>query len=57
MRARRLFMFAAVAFAALAAATLWAQDQAAPPQTDGNPPPSQKQNSIAPAAPKPPWRK
>src|SRR5664279_2249019 len=54
MRAIRLFMFAAVAIVALAAATSWAQDQATPPQTDGNRPPSQKQNSVAPAVPKPP---
>ena len=54
MRAIRLFMFVAVAIVALAAATSWAQDQAAPPQTDGNPPPSQKQTSVAPAATKSP---
>jgi PRC-barrel domain len=52
MRARHLFMFAAIAFAALAAATSWAQNQAAPPPADGNPPP--KQNTAAPAAPKTP---
>ena len=52
MRARHLFMFAAIAFAALAAATSSAQNQAAPPPADGNPPP--KQNTAAPAAPKTP---
>jgi PRC-barrel domain protein len=54
MRARRLFLFAAVASASLAAATSWAQDQAAPPQADGNPPPSQQQQTPTPAAPKAP---
>jgi len=54
MRARQMFMFAAVATVALAAATSWARDQATPPQGDGNSPASQKQNSVVPAAPKPP---
>jgi hypothetical protein len=54
MRARYL-LFTVVAFAALAAATSWAQDQAAPPPAEGNPPPpSRQQNSAAPAAPKTP---
>jgi hypothetical protein len=44
----------AVAFAALAAATGWAQNQAAPPQADNKPPASQPQNATAPAAPKTP---
>jgi PRC-barrel domain len=48
MRARRLFLFVAVALAALAAATSWAQNQAAPSQPDGNPPAS------APKTPAPP---
>jgi hypothetical protein len=54
MRARQLFMFVAAAFAASAGATSWAQNPAAPRQADGNSPPSQKQNTVAPAAPKPP---
>jgi hypothetical protein len=53
MRARYL-LFTVVAFAALAAATSWAQDPAAPPQAEGNPPPPSRQNSAAPAAPKTP---
>jgi hypothetical protein len=53
MRARYL-LFTVVAFAALAAATSWAQDQAAPPPAEGNPPPPSRQNSAAPAAPKTP---
>src|SRR5258708_38385215 len=53
MRARYL-LFTVVAFAAWAAATSWAQDQAAPPPAEGNPPPPSRQNSAAPAAPKTP---
>jgi hypothetical protein len=53
MRARHLMTFAAV-FAVLAAATAWAQNQPAPLQGEGNPPPSPQQNTAAPAAPKPP---
>lgn len=55
MRARHLLLvLVAVAFAALAAATGWAQNQATPPAADGNPPASQPQNTAAPAAPKTP---
>ena len=51
MRARRLFIFAAVASASLPAAISWAQDPAAPPHADGNPPPSSQQpKAAAPAA-------
>src|SRR5260370_10125460 len=53
MRAKYL-LFTVVAFAALAAATSWAQDPAATPQAEGNPPPPSRQNSAAPAAPKTP---
>ena len=53
MRARHLMTFAA-AFAVLAAATAWAQNQPAPPQGEGSPPPSPQQNTAAPAAPKAP---
>ncbi len=52
MRARYLISFAA-AFAVLAA-TAWAQNQPAPPQGEGNPPPSPKQNTAAPKTPAPP---
>jgi hypothetical protein len=44
----------AAAFAVLAAATAWAQNQPAPPQGEGSPPPSPQQNTAAPAAPKAP---
>ena len=55
MRARRLLIFAAIASASLPAAMSWAQDRAAPPQADGNPPPSSQQpRAAAPAAPKAP---
>ncbi len=54
MRARHLFLFGAVAFAALAAATSWAQNQAAPSRPEGNPPVSQPQKTATPAAPKTP---
>jgi hypothetical protein len=54
MRARHLITFAA-AFAVLAAATAWAQNQPArPPQGEGNPPPSPQQNTAAPKTPAPP---
>ena len=48
MRARRLLIFIAVAFAASAAVTSWAQNEASPPQ------PPQEQNMTTPAAPKEP---
>ena len=39
MRAERLFAFLAITFAALAAATSWAADDAGAPQAGRNPPP------------------
>ena len=55
MRARRRFIFTAAAFAALAAATSWAQNDAAPPQADGNSPqPSRQQDAAPTPAPKQP---
>lgn len=54
MRARYLLVLVAVALTALAAATSWAQNQAAPPQADSHPSASQPQNTAVPAAPKTP---
>ncbi len=54
MRARRLFIFIAVAFATSAAAIAWAQNDTGSPQADPNSAqPSQPQNT-APATPNPP---
>jgi hypothetical protein len=54
MRARRLFMFIAVAFAASAAISR-AQNETGSPQAGANSPqPSQQQNPAPPAAPNPP---
>jgi hypothetical protein len=47
MRARRLLIFIAIAFAASAAATSWAQNEASPPQ------PPQQKNMAAPKEPAP----
>jgi hypothetical protein len=46
-----MFMFIAVAFAALAAATSWAQNETASPQADRKPP---QQNATPPKEPAPP---
>jgi hypothetical protein len=55
MRARRPFILMAVAFATLAAAASWAQNDAGSPQPDPNPPqPSQQQNTAPPATPSAP---
>jgi hypothetical protein len=55
MRARRLFILIAVAFATSAVATSWAQNDAGPPQADPNAPqPSQQQNAAPPAISNPP---
>jgi hypothetical protein len=55
MRARRLFIFIAIAFAASAAAIAWAQNDTGSPQADPNSPkPSEPQNTAPPAAPNPP---
>src|SRR5260370_1683631 len=55
MRARRLFLFIAVASATLAAATSLAQNDAPSPQADRNaPPPAQQQDSAPATAPKEP---
>jgi hypothetical protein len=55
MRARRLFIFIAVAFATSAAAIAWAQNDPGAPQAGANSPqPSQQQNPAPPAAPNPP---
>jgi PRC-barrel domain protein len=55
MRARRLFILIAVAFATSAVATSWAQNDAGPAQADPNAPqPSQQQNPAPPAMPNPP---
>jgi len=48
MRAKPLFTFIAIAFAAFAAAASWAQNDTGSPQADRKPPP----NTVAPAAPK-----
>src|ERR1700736_2195217 len=54
MRARRLFIFIAVAFAASSAIS-WAQNDTGSPQADANSPqPSQQQNPAPPATPNPP---
>ena len=55
MRARHLLLLVlvAVALAGLAAASSWAQNQAAPPPADSKPPASQPQ-SAAPKTPAPP---
>src|SRR5260370_1184686 len=54
MRARRLFIFIAIAFATSAAAIAWAQNDTGSPQADPNSAqPSQPQNT-APATPNPP---
>jgi hypothetical protein len=55
MRARRLFISIAVAFATSAVAAAWAQNDAGPAQADPNvPQPSQQQNPAPPAMPNPP---
>ncbi|MGZ3293505.1 MAG: PRC-barrel domain-containing protein [Xanthobacteraceae bacterium] len=54
MRTRYLLVLVAAALTALAAATSWAQNQAAPPQADSHPPASQPQNTAVPTAPKTP---
>jgi hypothetical protein len=55
MRARSLFTFIVVAFATLAAAASWAQNDTGPPQADRNSPqPAQPPNTAPPAAPKEP---
>src|SRR5438552_725451 len=55
MRARRQFIWMAVAFATSAVATSWAQNDAGSPQADSNSPqPSQQQNTAPPATPNPP---
>lgn len=55
MGARRLFIFIAVAFATLAAATSWAQNDTGSPQADPNSPqPSQQQNTAPSTPPNPP---
>jgi hypothetical protein len=51
MRAKPMFLFIAVAFAALAAATSWAQNETASPQADRKPP---QQNATPPKEPAPP---
>jgi hypothetical protein len=51
MRAKPMFMLIAVAFAALAAATSWAQNDTASPQADRQPP---QQNATPPKEPAPP---
>jgi hypothetical protein len=51
MRAKPVFMFIAVAVAALAAATSWAQNDTASPQADHKPP---QQNATPPKEPTPP---
>jgi hypothetical protein len=51
MRAKPVLMFIAVAFAALAAATSWAQNDAASPPADRKPP---QQNATPPKEPAPP---
>lgn len=55
MRARRLFIFIAVAFAMSAAAMAWAQNDQGSPQANPNPAqPSQPQTTAPPAPPNPP---
>ena len=55
MRARRLFIFIAVALATSAAAIAWAQNDQRSPQADPNPAqPSQPQTAAPPAPPNPP---
>jgi hypothetical protein len=55
MRARRFLRFIAAAFALLAAAASWAQNDASPPPAVHTPPPpSQPQNPATPGAPAPP---
>jgi PRC-barrel domain len=51
MRAKPMFMLIAVAFAALAAATSWAQNDTASPPADRKPP---QQNATPPKEPAPP---
>jgi hypothetical protein len=51
MRTRPMFMFIAVAFAALAAATSWAQNDAASPPADRKPPQQNATSSKEPAPP------
>jgi PRC-barrel domain len=54
MRARRLFIFLAVAFATSTAAISWAQNDKGSPQAGQNSPqPSQPQNTAPPAPPNP----
>src|SRR5712692_10440025 len=55
MRARRQFIWIAVAFATSAVAASWAQDDKGSPQADPNSPqPSQQQNTAPPATSNPP---
>jgi len=55
MRAKRLFILIAVAFATTAVGASWAQNDAGPPQAEPNAPqPSQQQNAAPPAMPNPP---
>src|SRR5882757_4206853 len=54
MRAKRLFPFIAIAFAAVAAATSWAQNDTGLPQTDRNSPPPKAAPSAAPKEAAPP---
>jgi hypothetical protein len=55
MRARRLFIFIAVAFAMLAAAMAWAQNDQGSPKAGSNPAqPSQPQTTAPPVPPNPP---
>ena len=54
MRARRLFIFIAVAFATSAAATSWAQNDTGSPQADPNSPQPSQQNTAPPATANPP---
>jgi hypothetical protein len=51
MRAKSMFMLIAIAFAALAAATSWAQNDPASPPADRKPP---QQNAAPPKEPAPP---
>jgi hypothetical protein len=54
MRARPLFLFIAVAFATLATAASWAQNDTASPQADRNAPQPAQQQNTPPTAPKEP---
>src|SRR5260370_34374426 len=54
MRARPLFLFIAVAFATLAAAASWAQNDTASPQADRNAPQTAQQQNTPRTAPKEP---